>query len=195
MFKRRQLKLNNTAFNDLLYLSRIVENEQAKFLLRRNSIRTIKNKASQSPKHSLSKRVLIIESPKSQFKIFGDGIKHNSIKKLKKNSLKHKMDIDEFLVHFNLHLQMNLDHVFENRLEVMLLFLSRIESFMKEIFGSAELETRIDLMRLIIRMTNATEFIYKVFLLDIMNFEYMQYSQTLSLFVQVMSMEIGLKKK
>lgn len=186
---RKELKAKNRAFTDLVYLMKLLKDNKKKFLIREKSMKAILTRsASNSPSPEKITPITL------RFALSDDNNARPSREFVRMSSNNLQMEIDEFLVHFNLHLQMNLDHVFENRLELMLVFLSRIENFMKEIFGTVELETKIDLMRLIIRMTNATEFVYKIILLDIMNLEYLQYSQTLSLFVQVLRWELGLKR-
>jgi hypothetical protein len=100
------------------------------------------------------------------------------------------MDIEEFLVHLNLHLKMNLDYVFSSDLKEILKFFTAIEDFMEKTFGNKELEIKIDMMRLIVRMTNATYFIDKIYMLSQMNIKYLDYWQTFSLFSQVLMSEL-----
>ena len=100
------------------------------------------------------------------------------------------MDIEEFLVHLNLHLKMNLDYVFSSDLKEILKFFTAIEDFMEQTFGNKELEIKIDMMRLVIRMTNATYFIDKIYMLSQMNIKYLDYWQTFSLFTQVLMSEL-----
>lgn len=92
------------------------------------------------------------------------------------------MDMSEFLVHLNLHLKVNLDYVFSSDLKEILKFFTAIEDFMEKTFGNKELEIKIDMMRLIVRMTNATLFIDKIYMLSLMNIKYLEYWQTFSLF-------------
>lgn len=101
-----------------------------------------------------------------------------------------EMDMGEFLVHLNLHLNMNLDYVFSSDLKEILKFFTAIEDFMEKTFGNKELEIKIDMMRLIIRMTNATSFIDKIYMLSQMTIKYLDYWQTFSLFTQVLMSEL-----
>ena len=188
--------MKDSAFDDLIYLSKFLNNNQAKMMLRRKSFKRInsggKNNEAQNPPERSRfapkkvQKTFLQETPKGVIEVDPEIAQDFSNKE--------KMDIDEFLVHFNLHLQMNLDHVFESNLDVLITFFSKIEDFMKEFFKKLNLETKIDLMRLIIRMTNATEFVYKVYLLKTLDIEYLQYSQTFSLFLQVLVMELGISK-
>lgn len=101
-----------------------------------------------------------------------------------------QMNMEEFLVHLNLHLKMNLDYVFSQDLREILKFFTAIEDFMEKTFGNKELEIKIDMMRLVVRMTNATVFIDKIYMLSQMNIKYLEYWQTFSLFTQVLMSEL-----
>jgi hypothetical protein len=46
------------------------------------------------------------------------------------------------------------------------------------------------MMRLVVRMTNATVFIDKIYMLNQMNIKYLEYWQTFSLFTQVLMSEL-----
>ena len=61
---------------------------------------------------------------------------------------------------------------------------------MEKTFGNKELEIKIDMMRLVVRMTNATVFIDKIYMLSQMNIKYLDYWQTFSLFSQVLMSEL-----
>jgi hypothetical protein len=46
-----------------------------------------------------------------------------------------KMNIHEFVVHLNLHLSQNLDHVFSSGLNSILKFFKDVEKFISTVFG------------------------------------------------------------
>jgi len=78
---------------------------------------------------------------------------------------------------------MNLDFVFLSGIKEILGFFSSLEKFMVITFGNKELEIKIDMMRLVIRMTSAISFVDKLFMLDLMRIDYLDRWQTFSLFV------------
>lgn len=103
-----------------------------------------------------------------------------------------KMTMEEFLAHLNLDLRTNLDHVFNSNLEEILEFFNSVEHFMISILGGQELEVKIDLIKLIIRTTNAETFAEKIFMVSLMNLGFLQQWQTFDLFIQVLKFEMKL---
>jgi len=100
------------------------------------------------------------------------------------------MDIPEFLMHLNLHMQMNLDYVFLGKVDDLVQFFASLESFLEHTFQNKEVEVKIDIIRLMIRMTNATFFVEKLLLLHKMKIDFLEQWQTFSLFTQVLIHEI-----
>lgn len=103
-----------------------------------------------------------------------------------------KLTMEEFLAHLNLDLRTNLDHVFNSSLEEILKFFNLVENFMITILGGQELEVKIDLIKLIIRTTNAETFTEKIFMVSLMKLEFLQQWQTFDLFIQVLKFEMKL---
>lgn len=103
-----------------------------------------------------------------------------------------KLTMEEFLAHLNLDLRTNLDHVFNSSLEEILKFFNLVENFMITILGGQELEVKIDLIKLIIRTTNAETFAEKIFMVSLMKLEFLQQWQTFDLFIQVLKFEMKL---
>lgn len=100
--------------------------------------------------------------------------------------------MEEFLAHLNLDLRTNLDHVFNSNLEEILEFFNSVEHFMINILGGQELEVKIDLIKLIIRTTNAETFTEKIFMVSLMKLGFLQQWQTFDLFIQVLKFEMKL---
>lgn len=105
---------------------------------------------------------------------------------------KDKLTLEEFLAHLNLDLHTNLDHVFNSSLEEVLQFFNSVEKFMIQILGGQELEVKIDLIKLIIRTTNAETFTDKIFMVSLMKLGFLQQWQTFDLFIQVLKYEMKL---
>lgn len=190
---RQKSKSNLRSFDDLIYMKKFLVDEDSQKIVRSHSVQYLRDSSN-------SKNIDRIEkmTPKGlhgflKSSMFLEGEELKKVKDRSTNvTVNHhiQMDIHEFLVHLNLHLKMNLDFVFSSDLKEMLTFFSAIEDFMEKTFGNTELEVKIDLMRLIIRMTNATLFIEKIYLLDKMRIQYLEYWQTFSLFTQVLLAEL-----
>ena len=69
------------------------------------------------------------------------------------------MDINEFLSHLELQVNLMLDEVFSSDLKSILDYFKTVDLFIDKTFQNSELEIKIDLMRLILRMTKATKFV------------------------------------
>ena len=187
--RRNELKKNNRAFDDLKYLNLAMKNDKIKHLLRKISF----DKASQ--KFGAGNTAKILMTPKGTRASFFD--KHGKLnedpKMTKYNSDQYKMDFGEFLAHYYLHSEKNLDAAFNQSLKEILEFLESLENFRIKILKDTSPETMIDLMKIIIRMTNASEFVNKVYLLQIMNLNYLEMSFTFSHFTWALFWELGLK--
>ena len=96
------------------------------------------------------------------------------------------MDMTEFLGHVNHHLKLNLDHIFFAYLSDVMFFFHKIEDFMEKIFKNAELEIKIDLIRVILRINDSTDFFYKIYLITAMDLEFLSSCQIFALFNQVL---------
>lgn len=105
-----------------------------------------------------------------------------------------KMNIHEFIVHLNLHLSQNLDHVFSSGLDSILRFFKDVEKFIETVFGGQELEIKIDLMKILLRMSNASSFVEKIFMIKEMKMDFLANWQTFELFIQVLMVELKWNK-
>lgn len=189
---RQKAKTNLKSFDDLIYMKKFIVDKESQLTVRSNSIQFLRSSSS-------TKNIQKIEqmTPKGlhgflNSSLFLDNTERSSARGDggEKKVAEIQMDIHEFVVHLNLHLKMNLDHVFSSGLKEILTFFTAIEDFMEKTFGNKELEVKIDLMRLIIRMTNATLFIDKIVMLNAMRVRYLEYWQTFSLFTQVLLAEL-----
>ena len=201
LIKRQKIKSKMKAFDDLIYMKKFLVDEKSQNAVRSFSAQYLRNSTNSKNIEKIEKMVPkgIHKFLKSSLFLAEDELKEVRKKeKLEKSTTvgefefnEHlQMDMSEFVVYINLHLKMNLDYVFSSELKVILKFFTAIEDFMENTFGNKELEVKIDMMRLIIRMTNATLFIDKLFMLDMMNIKYLQYWQTFSLFTQVLMSEL-----
>lgn len=190
---RQKSKTNLQSFDDLIYMKKFIVDQDSQNTVRCNSIQFLRSSSS-------TKNVQKIEqmTPKGLHGFLNSSLFLDKDAPPCSNTLQQRggkvsevqMDIHEFVVHLNLHLKMNLDHVFSSGLKEILTFFTTIEEFMEKTFGNKELEVKIDLMRLIIRMTNATLFIDKIVMLNAMRVRYLEYWQTFSLFTQVLLAEL-----
>lgn len=215
LVKRQKLKSDLSCFDDLIYMKSFISEEESQIKLRASSVahlrtssvsRNVEKIEQMTPQgmHRLLKSSLFLDTEEaraSQLTSFrGSSLNHNialsngqnsSILSRQNATPKHvQMNMEEFLVHLNLHLKMNLDYVFSQDLREILKFFTAIEDFMEKTFGNQELEIKIDMMRLVVRMTNATVFIDKIYMLNQMNIKYLEYWQTFSLFTQVLMSEL-----
>lgn len=97
-----------------------------------------------------------------------------------------RMDMTEFLGHVNHHLKLNLDMIFFAYLSDVMFFFQKIEDFMDKIFRNAELEIKIDLIRVILRINDSTDFFYKIYLINAMDLDFLSSCQIFALFNQVL---------
>jgi len=166
---RQHLQMEDKSFDDLVYMKEYISNETSSKLLRGNSTQHFDSYSSKFTPRGV-RLFLGEEQPET--------------------SNEYRMEFSEFIVHLNLHLQMNLDFVFHSGIKEIVSFFSGVEAFMMMTFGNKDIEIKIDTLRLIIRMTNATSFVNKIFMLDLMRVEYLERWQTFSLFVQVLMDEL-----
>lgn len=68
---------------------------------------------------------------------------------------------------------MNLDYVFMGGVKEFLSFFTGLDDFMEAFFGNKEIEFKIDMLRLIIRMTNASVFVEKIYQINILNIRFL----------------------
>ena len=214
--KRQVSKTKNSSFDDLRYIKEFISNEQSRQKVRLNSflnfrrfsqktssvqdLRKIENLTPDNMQEfvkqlSSNPEIKNFDLLNSSTTLGQDQFKSSII--VRQNSPTVflsllKMEIDEFLAHFHLHMNMNLDFVFSSSIDNIVSFFGNMEQFMIKTFGNAEVEVKIDLMRLVIRMTNASTFCDKLFVLDTMALNYLVQWQTFVLFVQVLKAEMGI---
>ena len=168
--RRRDIVRTRQAFNDLAYLNKHLKKEERRDLIRQNSKRTITTTTLQ---HLGSLNELPPMEPYDQG-IFGG----------------QTMDIYEFCSHLELHVNLDLDEIFSSDLKHILEYFKTVDEFFERIFWNTELEIKIDLMRLILRMTKATKFVNTIYLLNAMNVDFLNECQIFALFCQVLLAEI-----
>lgn len=155
--KKMEWKTNNgQGFSDLIYLRQFITSEHEQRNLR-----------------MLTKKTMELQSDDQNYTYHFAQINHK------------RMELNEFLVHLNQHLKLNLDQVFFSNLSDILFYFNNIEEFMEEIFKNAELEIKIDLIRLILRVNDSTEYIYRIFMIHNMDLEFLNECQIFALFNQV----------
>ncbi len=189
--KFRQLqRACECAFDDLHYLKQFVHKEEGKITIRCKTIQKFRSTTEHSmqeiPESSGFMRKLSVAKSAQFIELVGSP---TSVLEQK------DMDVPEFLIHMNLQLQMNLDHAFLSGIKEIINFFASVEKFMIDTFGNSELEIKIDMMRLIVRMTNAVYFVDKIYMLDLMRIPYLDNWQTFALFVQVVYDEVDILGK
>ncbi len=157
--KKRVQTKNSQAFEDLNYLNKFIASEQDQKLLRNYTMKTIENE---------------VVDEKNYNYLFA----HAQINQK-------KMEMSEFLGHVNHHLKLDLDQIFFSNLSDMLFFFQKIEEFMDKIFQNAELEIKIDLIRVILRVNDSSEFFHRIFIIHMMDLEFLTSCQIFALFNQV----------
>ncbi len=100
------------------------------------------------------------------------------------------MDMNEFLSHLQLKVKLELDEVFCSDLKTIVEYFREVEQFITTVFQNAELEIKIDLMRLILRITTATKFVNFIYVLNAMKVDFLNECQIFALFCQVLLTEI-----
>ena len=156
--KKRILLKQNRIFDDLVYLNQFITNEHDQQTLRQLT-------------------------RKNMGEVVNDEKNYNY---LYAQINQKKMEMNEFLGHVNHHLKLNLDQIFFANLADIMYFFNRIEDFMEKIFKNAELEIKIDLIRVILRINDSTDFFYKIFLITLMDIEFLTSCQIFALFNQVL---------
>lgn len=167
---RKSIYNNNTqqVFEDLVYLNKFITNEREQKVLRNLTMRSIE---------------------------YSDSLNFNY---LYTQINQRRMDMTEFLGHVNHHMKLDLDNIFYSNMSDMLLFFYKIEDFMDKIFHNAELEIKIDLIRVILRINDSTDFFHRIFIIHMMNLEYLNSCQIFALFNQVVihsELKITIKDK
>ena len=100
------------------------------------------------------------------------------------------MDMNEFLSHLQLKVKLELDEVFCSDLKTIVEYFKEVEQFITTVFQNAELEIKIDLMRLILRITTSTKFVNIIYVLNAMKLDFLNECQIFALFCQVLLTEI-----
>ena len=101
------------------------------------------------------------------------------------------MDMNEFLSHLQLKVKLELDEVFCSDLKTIVEYFKEVEQFITTVFQNAELEIKIDLMRLILRITCSTKFVNYIYVLNAMKLDFLNECQIFALFCQVLIAEIS----
>lgn len=170
--RKNTLLRNQQAFEDLIYLNQFIDSEKDQKVLRQ-----------------LSRKIMSV----SETIIVGDEKKYNY---LFAQYGQKKMDMVEFLAHVNEHLKLDLDRIFFGSLSDIMFFFQKIEEFMDKVFHNAELEIKIDLIRVILRVNNSSEFFYRIFLINLMDLGFLTSCQIFALFNQVLiCSELKIKTK
>jgi len=157
--KKKQLN-KNQGFDDLVYLNQFIASEKDQKTLRELTRRNMKDEMSSKDAGSYNYLYAQINQK--------------------------KMEMNEFLGHVNHHLKLDLDEIFFSNLSDFMFFFNKIEDFMDKVFHNAELEIKIDLIRLILRVNDSTEFFYRIFLINLMDLEFLSSCQIFALFNQVL---------
>lgn len=158
---RTKLALKNqTACDDLMYLKNFITNEKDQKILRQFT------KQNMNLGDSVS-----------------DGRNYNL---LNVQNSQNKMDMTEFLGHVNHHLKLNLDQIFFSNLSDIMFFFNKIEEFMDKVFNNAELEIKIDLIRVILRVNESTDYFHRIFIITLMELEFLSSCQIFALFNEVL---------
>lgn len=100
------------------------------------------------------------------------------------------MDMNEFLSHLQLKVKLELDEVFCSDLKTIVEYFKEVEQFITTVFQNAELEIKIDLMRLILRITSSMKFVNYIYVLNAMKLDFLNECQIFALFCQVLLAEI-----
>lgn len=161
-FENRKIMIKQKkAFNDLIYLNQFIIEEDKKRLIRKNTHATM------SISHIGGVKELL-----------GAHINHQT------------MDINEFLAHLEVQVDLDLDEVFTKNLSSILEYFRGIDKFIDKTFQNTELEIKIDLMRLILRMTRSTKFVIYIYVLSSMKVDFLNECQIFALFCQVLLSEL-----
>lgn len=161
--RRRELVRRREAFDDLIYLNKFISNSEKMRLIRKNTQHTI----------VISQKMIDRE--------------------LNAHLENTKMDINEFLSHLQIQVDLELDGVFTKDLKTVLEYFRGVDQFIDKTFPNAELEIKIDLMRLILRMTDARKFVVYIYILSSMKVDFLNECQIFALFCQVLLNELQKK--
>lgn len=161
--RRKVLQKQKSTFDDLIFLNKFIVQKDKRNLIRKNTV--------------AARRGVSID-----FKDFDKDF----------NALfDHKiMDMNEFLSHLQLKVNLEIDDIFCSDLKTIVEYFNCVEKFISDIFQMAELEIKIDLMRLILRITKATKFVNFIYILNAMKLEFLDECQIFALFCQVLLAEI-----
>lgn len=162
---RREVLKHKIACQDLIYLKKFIAVEEKRNLIRKNTLRRMSN-AKMIPKVEMDYHV-------NRF----------------------KMDINEFLSHLQLQVNLELDEVFSSDLQAIIEYFKTLDEFINRTFPNAELEIKIDLMRLILRVTSSTKFVNYIYVLSNMNVDFLNECQIFALFCQVLLTELKKPKQ
>jgi hypothetical protein len=161
-FENRKILIKQKkAFSDLIYLNQFIIEEDKKRLIRKNTHTTM------SFSHLGGVKELL-----------GAHISNQT------------MDINEFLAHLEVQVDLDLDEIFSKNLQSILEYFRGIDKFIDMTFKNTELEIKIDLMRLILRMTPSTKFVIYLFVLSSMKVDFLNQCQIFALFCQVLLNEL-----
>lgn len=159
-WRREKVKEKSTSSN-MIYLNKFIGVEEKRNLIRKNTIRRM------SSARFVQRREIGFHQV--------NGI---------------KMDMNEFLSHLQLQVNLELDDVFSTDLKGIIEFFKTLDEFVNNTFYNAELEIKIDLMQLILRMTTATKFVTYIYVLSNMKANFLDECQIFALFCQVLLSEL-----
>lgn len=162
---RREIVKNKSACVDLTYLKKFIAVEEKRNLIRKNTIRRMSS-ARIIPQREIDYHVN-----------------------------KYKMDMNEFLSHLQVQVNLELDDVFGSDLQAIIEYFKNLDDFINKTFPNAEAEIKIDLMRLILRVTNSTKFVNYIYVLSNMNVDFLNECQIFALFCQVLLAELKKPKE
>lgn len=160
---RSELLKRKAAFEDLMYLGKLIQSEEKISLIRKNT----HSKVQKSSRH--------IEISRQELEQHVDD---------------KRMSCEEFAAHLALQVHLDLDGVFTGDLRTALDYLRNVDKFISDTFPHSELEVKIDVMRVILRMTTAEKFVIRIFMLSNMQVEFLDECQIFALFCQVLLAEI-----
>lgn len=157
---RQEMVRTRQVCTDLVYLNKLIAVEEKRNLIRKNTIQAMSS-ARLIPKREMDYHV---------------------------NS--YRMDINEFLSHLELKVNLELDDIFSSDLQAIIEYFKHMDEFINQTFRNAELEIKIDLMRLVLRVTTSTKFVNYIYVLSHMNVDFLNECQIFALFCQVLLTEL-----
>lgn len=162
---RKEVVKHKIVCHDLIYLKKFIAVEEKRNLIRKNTMRRMS-----------SARII----PKSEIDYHVNRL---------------KMDINEFLSHLQLQVNLELDDIFSSDLQAIIEYFKVLDDYINRTFPNAELEIKIDLMRLILRVTSSTKFVNYIYVLSNMNVDFLNECQIFALFCQVLLTELKKPKQ